>query len=218
MKWRTDRGEAPWSAATIEKRCNSPLVFEPGTSWMYGMGAEWAGKMVERTTGMTLETYMSKNIWGPLHLKDVTFWPAQNTHMHDRVADVSMLDTTGKAVPLVGFDLINGSTDCLGGGGVFASARDFLALLKAVLVGDVRLLKEKSYEELFRPQLSAASKQALHVLLESDSGLYNELGGNIPLSGQKSWSLGGLLSLDRYHEWMGKNTLLWQGMPNIRWV
>ena len=185
---------------------------------MYGMGAEWAGKMVERATGMTLETHMSENIWGPLQLKDVTFWPAQNPHMHDRVADVSMLDTTGKAVPLADFDLINGSIDCLGGGGVFASAQDFMALLKAVLVGDARLLKEKSYEELFRPQLSAASKQALQALLESDRGLYNELGGNIPPSGQKSWSLGGLLSLDRYDGWMGKNTLLWQGMPNIRWV
>ena len=185
---------------------------------MYGMGAEWAGKMVERTTGETLETYMSKNIWGPLHLKDITFWPSQNVHMHDRVADVSMLDVTGKAVPITGFDLINGSTDCLGGGGIFTSAQDFMALMKAVMVGDSRLLKEKSYEELFRPQLSEQSKQALHTLLESDSVLYNDLGGNIPLSGQKSWSLGGLVSLDRYDGWMGRNTLLWQGMPNIRWV
>ena len=73
LKWRTDRNEVPWSAPTIEERRNSPLVFEPGTSWMYGMGTDWAGKMVERATGETLETYMSKNIWGPLHLKNVTF-------------------------------------------------------------------------------------------------------------------------------------------------
>lgn len=215
LQWRADRGEAPWSAATVESRCNSPLVFEPGTSWMYGMGADWAGKMVERVTGQTLEVYMSKHIWDPLHLKDTTFWPTQD--MYDRMADLSMLDTTGKAVPLVGFDLINGSTDCLGGGGVFASPRDFMALLKAVMIEDSKLLKMQSYEELFTSQLSEPSKQALQALLESDSGLYNELGGNVPLSGHKSWSLGGLLSLDRYPGWMGENTLLWQGMPNIRW-
>ena len=133
------------------------------------------------------------------------------------MADLSMLDTTGKAVPLVGFDLINESTDCLGGGGVFASPRDFMALLKAVMIEDSKLLKKESYEELFTSQLSEPSKQALQALLESDSGLYNELGGNVPLSGHKSWSLGGLLSLDRYPGWMGENTLLWQGMPNIRW-
>ena len=138
--------------------------------------------------------------------------------MHDRVADLSTLNVTGKAMPLEGWDLDNGSTDCLGGGGVFATAQDFLALMKAVMGGDSKLLKEKSYEELFRLQLSEPSKQALQALLESDSGLYWELGGNIPLSGQKSWSLGGILSLDKYDGWMGKNTLLWQGMPNFRWV
>ena len=185
---------------------------------MYGMGAEWAGKMVERSTGQSLETYMSKNIWGPLHLKDMTFWPAQNTHMHDRVADLSELDATGKAVPLASWDLINGSTDCLGGSGAFASAQDFMALLKTVMVGDSKLLKDESYEELFKPQLSELSKQALQILLESEGQLYNDLGCNIPLSGQISWSLGGFLSLDRYHGWMGRNTLLAQGIPNIRCV
>ena len=46
---------------------------------------------------------------------------------------------------LEGWDLVNGSTDCLGGGGVFGSAQDFLALMKAVLVEGPKLLKEKSY-------------------------------------------------------------------------
>lgn len=79
------------------------------------------------------------------------------------------------------------------------------------MVGDAKVLKEESYEELFKPQLS---KQAL---LESDSVLYWELGGNIPLSGNETWSLGGILSLDNYDGCMAKNTLFWQGMPNIRW-
>ena len=55
LKWRTNRNEVPWSGATTEERCNSPLVFEPGTSWMYGMETDWACKMVERATGQTLE-------------------------------------------------------------------------------------------------------------------------------------------------------------------
>ncbi len=126
--------------------------------------------MVERATGETLETYMSKNIWGSLHLKNVTFWPAKQAHMHERVADLSTFNATGKAVPLEGWDLINGSADCLGGGGVFATAQDFLALIKPVMVGDSKLLKEKSYEELFRPQLSEPSKQALQASIASAAG------------------------------------------------
>lgn len=124
--------------------------------------------------------------------------------MHDGLADLSTLDATGNAVTLEGRGLVNGSTDCLGGGGVFGSAQDFLALMKAVLVEGSKLLKEKSYEELFKPQLSGPSKQASQALLESDSGLYWGLGGNIALSGQKSWNLGGKVSLDNMRGGWGR--------------
>lgn len=43
-----------------------PLVFEPGTSWEYSVGVDWAGFMVERVSGMDLDAYMKKNIWGTL--------------------------------------------------------------------------------------------------------------------------------------------------------
>ncbi|KAF6235645.1 hypothetical protein HO173_006328 [Letharia columbiana] len=66
--------------------------------------------------------------------------------MHDGLAGLSTLDATGNAVTLESWDLVSGSTDCLGGGGVFGSAQDFLALMKAVLVDGSKLLKEKSYE------------------------------------------------------------------------
>ena len=68
VKWQTDRGEAPWSAATIETRCNSSLVFEPGTSWRYGMRAEWAGKMIERATVETFEIYTCPKTYGSLFI------------------------------------------------------------------------------------------------------------------------------------------------------
>lgn len=113
LKWRTNRNEIPGPAATIEERCNGPLLFEPGTSWMYGMGTDWAGKMVECAAGETLETYMSKNIWAPLHHENITFWPAEKSHMHDRIADLSTLKATGKAVPLEGWDRVNESANCL---------------------------------------------------------------------------------------------------------
>lgn len=218
------RGQVPRSAPTIEERCDSPLLFEPGTSWMYGVGTDWTGKMIERATGKTLEAYMAENIWAPIGARDITFWPEQRHDMKDRMADLSSWDESEssgakKAVPLIGFDLINGSKDCLGGTGAFASAKDFMRVLQAVLQEDERLLKNKdSYDALFTPQLSEASQEALTALLKSNEWLNEELGVNIPLEGAKSWSLGGLLSLDEYEGWMGRNTLLWTGMPNIPWV
>jgi CubicO group peptidase (beta-lactamase class C family) len=96
-------------------------MFEPGTGWTYGAGFDWAGKMIERRTGESLETYMSKNIWRPLGIKDITFWPKERADMQHRMASFSTLDPSGsrKAVDLPDFDISHGATDCIGGGGAY---------------------------------------------------------------------------------------------------
>ncbi|KAL8903525.1 MAG: hypothetical protein Q9207_003859 [Kuettlingeria erythrocarpa] len=216
-KWRESRGEAVNSGSTVEERCNAPLLFEPGTSWMYGVGTSWTGKLIERTTGQTLEMYFEENILDPLGLRDVTFWPAQRSDMRHRMADLSMTDPSGgvRAVPYQGYDLVYGCVDCMGGGGLFASAQDFLAILHAVLAEDKRLLSKQSYQELLMPQLSNASEEALNSLLTKEPQAYHYYGMNLPLLGRKSWSLSGIVSIDEQLEWMGRNTVLWGGFPNI---
>lgn len=212
-KWRESRGEAVNSGSTVEERCNGPLLFEPGTSWMYGVGTSWTGKLIERTTGQTLEMYFEENILNPLGLRDVTFWPAQRSDMRHRMADLSMTDPSGgdRAVPYQGYDLVDGCVDCMGGGGLFASAQDFLTILRAVLAEDKRLLSKQSYQELLMPQLSNASEEALNSLLTEDPQAHHYYGMNLPLLGRKSWSLSGTVSMDEQPERMGKNIGLWGG-------
>src|SRR5580658_655340 len=50
-----------------------PLMFEPGTRWHYGPSVDWAGKLVEQISGLTLEQYFQKNILQPLGMKDTSF-------------------------------------------------------------------------------------------------------------------------------------------------
>src|SRR6185436_8862668 len=45
-----------------------PLMFEPGTRWQYGQGVDWAGRLVESVTGMTLEDYFQAKILRPLDM------------------------------------------------------------------------------------------------------------------------------------------------------
>ncbi|KAL8735468.1 MAG: hypothetical protein Q9181_002811 [Wetmoreana brouardii] len=136
------------------------------------------------------------------------------------MAELSMRDPSGsgKAVPLANFDIVNSSHDCLGGGGAFATAQDFMTLLKAVLSEDKKLLQPNSYRELFAPQLNVESRQGLQKLLDEDEEMNCLYGMNVPMFGRKSWSLGGLISMDDYNGYMSKNTMLWGGMPNIIWV
>ncbi len=220
QKWRAGRGEVPYSGTTVVEKSTLPLMFEPGTSWAYGAGHDWAGKMIERVTRQTLETYMSNNIWEILGMKDTTFWPGENKDMKERMADICMLDLagSGKAIDAPEANINRDMTDCLGGGGVYGSPEAFMTLLHAVLNNDSRLLQAHSYDELFKPQLDERCRQSLHNLLLSDQQMQEYIGLNIPTSGQKNWSFAGILSIDEYPGWMGKNTLLWGGLPNIVWV
>lgn len=86
------------------------LIFQPGTSWFYGSSIDWAGQMIERKTGETLETYMIKNIFTPLGIKDLTFWPKKQAHMDGRLASVSVLDENSKAVDTGEADMVYGAT------------------------------------------------------------------------------------------------------------
>ena len=179
-QWRTSRGESPWNGPTVEEKSTLPLVFEPGTSWAYGAGADWTGKMIERVTGTILEDYMVKYIWSPLGIRDITFWPKKRDDMKDRMADISLIDPFGKAMDAPDFDINYGATDCLGGGGAFASSEAYMQLIHAVLREDRRLLNPRSYQELFKPQLNDQCKEKLHNLLLSDQQLQDYLGINVP--------------------------------------
>jgi CubicO group peptidase (beta-lactamase class C family) len=52
-----------------------PLVHQPGESWEYGVNIDWAGKVLEGATGMTLDAYCQKHIYLPLGLKNISMKP-----------------------------------------------------------------------------------------------------------------------------------------------
>jgi len=60
-----------------------PLVNQPGSTWEYGINIDWAGIIVERSTNMTLNDYFQKNIFSPLGLQSISFFP--NQHMRDNI-------------------------------------------------------------------------------------------------------------------------------------
>ncbi|ORY19496.1 beta-lactamase/transpeptidase-like protein [Clohesyomyces aquaticus] len=146
-KWRISRGELPWTGLNVEQKLTLPLVFQPGTAWAYGAGADWAGKMIERATGKTLEVFMAEKIWSPLRITDITFLPKGLADLTDRMATISALNDAGEglAVDAPHFDILMGGTECISDGGAFASPEAYFTFLQAVFRCDSRLLKEESW-------------------------------------------------------------------------
>jgi CubicO group peptidase (beta-lactamase class C family) len=51
----------------------TPLAFDPGDRWMYGINIDFAGKAVEAVSGQGLNVYLREHIFQPLGMKDTDF-------------------------------------------------------------------------------------------------------------------------------------------------
>ncbi|KAK7182182.1 beta-lactamase family protein [Paraphaeosphaeria sporulosa] len=182
MAWRAHTGTLPWTGPTIPARMSVPLQFAPGTGWRYGVGADWAGLVVERASGQELDHFLQENVWKKLGVTKATFWrhriqkeqAAAGHEVEGEWAEEAMLippqaaggagggldmgvatksDALPVAVPLQGFDMLGGLEKPSGGGGLSCTAAEYLALLKAVLRKDPSVLGETSWDELLMPQV-----------------------------------------------------------------
>lgn len=50
-----------------------PRLFEPSTDFAYGLNIDWVGRLVEKISGLDLETYFGRNITGPLGMDSTWF-------------------------------------------------------------------------------------------------------------------------------------------------
>ena len=57
-----------------ERLADCPLLFEPGTSWVYGTSADVLGAVIEKVSGKKLSEFMENEIFKPLGMKDTAFW------------------------------------------------------------------------------------------------------------------------------------------------
>lgn len=197
----------------------TPLLFEPGTGWRYGTSMDWAGKLVERLTGQTLEEYMSTNIWGKLGITDITFWPKLKPGMAERTAGMSIRDGQTGALTheMESIKSTAGARDCFGGHGAYASMPSFMKILQSLLRDDGVLLKRETTGMMFEPQLTEVSREALRVMWEGEPETMLFIGEFEPQV-RKDWGLGGMLVRDGTEGWRRRSTLVWSGLPNLFWV
>jgi methyl acetate hydrolase len=95
-KWRAQNNKPSLLAvgATVDTYVQ-PLAFEPGTSFAYSIGIDWAGWLVERITGQTLEDYFQQNIFEPCGMTSTSFYPTED--ILSRMMSMCALDNaTGK--------------------------------------------------------------------------------------------------------------------------
>lgn len=226
-RWHKNLGEDGGKKGDpIIKRISVPLLFEPGTSWEYGYGIDWAGVLVMRLNKMSLEAYMQKYIWDPLGIENITFHQELKPEVRKNLVKMSMRGKQGfRSMASATEDKVEWTDELLyedpwvdefGGAGGIGSATEYIKILNSICSDDGKLLMSETIDEMFTPQLGAGSLTALGTFIKwiNDSELFTSQDPDTEVS----YGLGGLLILSDKKSGVKSGTLSWSGLPNLLWT
>ncbi|KAI8961104.1 beta-lactamase/transpeptidase-like protein [Daldinia sp. FL1419] len=199
---------------------SQPLVFQPGKGWQYGTSLDWAGKLVERFSGQSLEEYMKANIWGPLNMRHITFAPDSRPETKERKVGMTLRDKDGKLRPTTeGYLFQYGDKkDAYGGAAGWGSAESYISLLQSLCANDGRVLSKDLVDEMFQPQLGPEGKETLNRILRSDPESKRVLANSFDVDHQEmDYGLGGEIGLKDEVGRRYAGTMSWGGLPNLIW-
>lgn len=136
-----------------------PLLYQPGTKWVYSVSVDVVGRLVEVLSGQPLDEYLDQQIFSPLGMEDTFFEvPADKVgrfgtnHSRDReTGKLTVVDRPADS------RYTKEVTFFSGGGGLVSTARDYYRFSQMLLNGGeldrVRLLGPKTIELMTRNHL-----------------------------------------------------------------
>lgn len=156
-------------AATVRSYAMIPLQWEPGSKYQYSnAGINTAARILEVVSKMPYEDFMQQRLFGPLGMKDTTFWP--NAEQVERVAKSYKpnAEKNDLVETQVG-QLIYPLTDRvhrfpMPAGGLFSTAKDTARFCQMLLNGGQlegkRYLSEAAIKELSKRQTPTTLKES----------------------------------------------------------
>jgi len=188
----------------------TPLLFDPGERWFYGINIDWAGKAVEAVSGKKLGAYMAENLFGPLGMSSTAFkiTPA----MRERLAKLHQREGEDALTPL-DLEIPQEPEFEMGGGGLYSTVGDYLKFLRMILnrgkSGSTQLLKPETVDLMTRNAMGATRVTLLHTAMPPLSNDAEFFPG-VP----KSWGLGFQINEAAAPTGRPAGGLMWGGLAN----
>jgi CubicO group peptidase (beta-lactamase class C family) len=136
------------------------LQFEPGSKYQYSnAGINTAGRIIEVVSGGPYEEFLDKRLFGPLGLKDTTFWPNEEQVTRLAKSYRPNEDNTGleeTTIRQLKYPLSDGKRQPMPAGGLFSTASDVGRFCQMILNGGTldgkRYLSEAAVKEMTSKQ------------------------------------------------------------------
>jgi len=200
----------PRAPTNYDELRRTPLQFDPGARWSYGINTDVVGKATEIASGQRLDQYLGEHLLGPLGMRDtvVTLSPEQRgrmTRLHTRQPDGSLAPIDHAAG--------NGPSFCMGGGAFCGTGPDYLRFCRMILndgmFDGTRLLAPATVAGMSRNQLGAASVTKMRSV---DPAFANEVEFFPGI--EKKWSTAFMINTARAPTGRSAGSLAWAGVAN----
>ena len=188
-----------------------PLSFDPGTGWDYGIGIDWAGKMVEAVSGQTLGEYMRENLFEPIGMESTAF--KMTDEMRGRMAKIHARVSDTEFAPQMELEIPPEPEFEMGGGGLYSTVGDYAKFVRMVLNGGrangAQVLRSETVARMSVNQMGANRVKALTAVdteFSNDAEFFPGL--------EKTWGLTFMINEQDAPTGRPAGSLAWAGLAN----
>lgn len=204
------RGDTP---AVMGARSSliSPLLFDPGDRWEYGISTDWAGLAIEAATGERLDAWLDANLIAPLGMTDTSFFPTPE----QRARAATLYANTPSGLMPMPLEIGGGpeAEFVAGGAGLWSTAPDYLRFCRLILNGgmheEARMLSAETVALLTANQIGGLRAGKMDSIMPELSGpfdLYPDM--------HTGWSLAFLTNPETGPHGRSPGSLAWAGIAN----
>ena len=189
----------------------TPLLFDPGDRWDYGINIDWTGKMVEAVSGQSLGEYLRENLLGPLGMNDTAF--RITDEMRARLAKIHQRGDDGALEPQMELEIPQDPEFEMGGGGLYGTVGDYLRFIRMILnrgrANGEQVLKPETVDMMSRNQMGDIRVCELKTAippLSNDAEFFPGM--------PKSWGLSFMINDEEAPTGRSAGSLGWAGLAN----
>lgn len=194
-----------------ERALRTPLLFDPGERWEYGINIDWAGKMVEAVSGQKLGVYLRANLFEPLGMPDTGFRISDD--MRARLAKIHQRGEDDRFAPLLDLEIPQEPEFEMGGGGLYGTVRDYAKFVRMILnrgrADGQQILKSETVELMSTNQMGDCRVSMLKTAMPTLSNDAEFFPG-MP----KTWGLSFMINTERAPTGRNPGSLAWAGLAN----
>jgi CubicO group peptidase (beta-lactamase class C family) len=209
IRYQEARG-LPGIISCEEKALKTPLLFDPGERWEYGIGIDWAGKMVEAVSGQKLGACLKQSLFEPLGMGDTAF--RISDAMRGRLAKIHQRGDDGGFEPQLELEIPQ-DPEFEMGGGLYGTVPDYAKFVRMILnrgkADGQQVLKPETVRMMSTNQMGECRVCMLKTAmppLSNDAEFFPGMA--------KTWGLSFMINTERAPTGRSPGSLAWAGLAN----